>query len=77
MLQELVGDKPLQRFRVEYEKLFRTLKKSHGARYDPLPSAQIPAVYCAPPDHVPPCSKLRWARLTCGAHLPDSRRPAV
>jgi hypothetical protein len=30
-LQELVGDKALQRFRVEYEKLFRTLKKSHGA----------------------------------------------
>jgi hypothetical protein len=31
VLQELVGDKALQRFRVEYEKLFRTLKKSHGA----------------------------------------------
>ena len=30
VLQELVGDKALQRFRVEYEKLFRTLKKSHG-----------------------------------------------
>eukprot|EP00967_Tisochrysis_lutea_P065680 scaffold85448_cov17-Tisochrysis_lutea.AAC.3 len=31
VLQELVGDKSLERFRVEYEKLFRTLKKSHGA----------------------------------------------
>ncbi len=30
VLQELVGDKSLERFRVEYEKLFRTLKKSHG-----------------------------------------------
>lgn len=31
VLQDLVGDKALQRFRVEYEKLFRVLKKSHGA----------------------------------------------
>lgn len=31
VLKELVGDKALQRFRVEYEKLFRVLKKSHGA----------------------------------------------
>jgi hypothetical protein len=31
-LQELVGDKALERFRVEYEKLYRTLKKSHGER---------------------------------------------
>ena len=32
VLQELVGDKSLERFRVEYEKLYRALKKSHGAR---------------------------------------------
>ena len=29
MLQELVGDKSLERFRVEYDKLHRALKKSH------------------------------------------------
>ena len=29
VLQELVGDKSLERFRVEYEKLHRALKKSH------------------------------------------------
>ena len=29
MLQELVGDKSLERFRSEYEKLHRALKKSH------------------------------------------------
>jgi len=31
VLQELVGDKSLERFRVEYEKLHRALRKSHGA----------------------------------------------
>lgn len=30
VLQELVGDRSLERFRVEYEKLYRALKKSHG-----------------------------------------------
>ena len=30
VLQELVGDHSLERFRVEYEKLHRALKKSHG-----------------------------------------------
>ena len=29
VLQELVGDKSLERFRSEYEKLHRALKKSH------------------------------------------------
>merc|ERR1719453_2775997 len=29
VLQELVGDKSLERFRVEYEKLHRALRKSH------------------------------------------------
>ena len=29
MLTELVGDKSLERFRQEYEKLHRALKKSH------------------------------------------------
>lgn len=29
MLTELVGDKSLEKFRVEYEKLHRALKKSH------------------------------------------------
>eukprot|EP00388_Colpodella_angusta_P034098 GDKK01031395.1.p1 GENE.GDKK01031395.1~~GDKK01031395.1.p1 ORF type:complete len:895 (-),score=273.63 GDKK01031395.1:85-2769(-) len=29
VLQELVGDKSLEHFRLEYEKLYRTLKKSH------------------------------------------------
>ena len=29
VLQELVGDKSLERFRAEYEKLHRALKKSH------------------------------------------------
>ena len=29
MLQELVGDKSLERFRSEYEKLHQALKKSH------------------------------------------------
>ncbi|KAJ1617385.1 hypothetical protein T492DRAFT_850127 [Pavlovales sp. CCMP2436] len=29
VLQELVGDKSLERFRTEYEKLHRALKKSH------------------------------------------------
>ena len=29
VLQDLVGDKSLERFRVEYEKLHRALKKSH------------------------------------------------
>ena len=29
MLQELVGDKSLERFRSEYDKLHRALKKSH------------------------------------------------
>lgn len=32
VLQELVGDRSLERFRIEYEKLYRALKKSHGAR---------------------------------------------
>ncbi|GAX75026.1 hypothetical protein CEUSTIGMA_g2472.t1 [Chlamydomonas eustigma] len=31
VLQELVGDKSLERFRVEYEKLHRALKKSHDS----------------------------------------------
>lgn len=30
VLQELQGDRSLDRFRVEYEKLHRALKKSHG-----------------------------------------------
>lgn len=30
VLNELVGDRSLERFRVEYEKLHRALKKSHG-----------------------------------------------
>lgn len=30
VLQELAGDKGLERFRIEYEKLYRALKKSHG-----------------------------------------------
>jgi len=30
VLDELAGDKSLERFRIEYEKLYRTLKKSHG-----------------------------------------------
>lgn len=30
MLEELVGDHSLERFRVEYEKIHRALKKSHG-----------------------------------------------
>ncbi len=34
VLQELVGDKSLERFRVEYEKLHRALRKSHGACWD-------------------------------------------
>jgi formyltetrahydrofolate hydrolase len=29
VLQELVGDKSLEHFRIEYEKLHRALKKSH------------------------------------------------
>ena len=29
VLNELVGDKSLERFRLEYEKLHHTLKKSH------------------------------------------------
>jgi hypothetical protein len=32
VLTDLAGDKSLERFRIEYEKLYRTLKKSHGAR---------------------------------------------
>lgn len=32
MLDELATDKSLERFRIEYEKLFRALKKAHGAR---------------------------------------------
>jgi hypothetical protein len=31
VLNELAGDKSLERFRIEYDKLYRTLKKSHGA----------------------------------------------
>lgn len=31
VLTELASDKSLERFRIEYEKLYRTLKKSHGA----------------------------------------------
>ena len=31
VLEELVGDQSLERFRVEYEKIHRALKKSHGA----------------------------------------------
>merc|ERR1719364_490598 len=31
VLQELVGDKSLEHFRLEYEKLHRALKKSHGS----------------------------------------------
>lgn len=31
VLTELAGDRSLERFRLEYEKLYRTLKKSHGA----------------------------------------------
>lgn len=30
VLQELGGDKALERFRIEYEKLYKALKKSHG-----------------------------------------------
>lgn len=30
VLQELASDKGLERFRIEYEKLYRALKKSHG-----------------------------------------------
>jgi hypothetical protein len=33
VLDELAGDRSLERFRLEYEKLYRTLKKSHGARH--------------------------------------------
>jgi hypothetical protein len=36
VLSELVGDKSLERFRVEYEKLYRALKKSHGASHTAL-----------------------------------------
>lgn len=32
VLSELATDKSLERFRLEYEKLFRTLRRSHGAR---------------------------------------------
>lgn len=31
VLNELAGDNSLERFRIEYEKLYRSLKKSHGA----------------------------------------------
>lgn len=30
VLQELASDKALERFRIEYEKLYKALKKSHG-----------------------------------------------
>jgi hypothetical protein len=32
VLQELASDKALERFKIEYEKLYRALRKSHGAR---------------------------------------------
>jgi hypothetical protein len=31
VLNELAGDKSLERFRIEYDTLYRALKKSHGA----------------------------------------------
>lgn len=31
VIRELTGDQTLDRFRVEYEKLFKAVKKSHGA----------------------------------------------
>lgn len=31
VLTELAGDRALERFRLEYERLYRALKKSHGA----------------------------------------------
>jgi hypothetical protein len=30
VLQELASEKALERFRIEYEKLYKTLRKSHG-----------------------------------------------
>lgn len=41
VLSELVGDKSLERFRVEYEKLYRALKKSHGASHTALWTEQF------------------------------------
>ncbi|KAF6263859.1 hypothetical protein COO60DRAFT_1457868 [Scenedesmus sp. NREL 46B-D3] len=42
VLQELATDKGLERFRIEYEKLYRALKKSHG-KLAVLPSAAAAA----------------------------------
>lgn len=33
VIRELTGDQTLDRFRVEYEKLFKAVKKSHGASF--------------------------------------------
>lgn len=53
VLQELVGDKSLERFRVEYEKLFRTLKKSHGE--DKSDTLHVTSIQAYKHTHTHPC----------------------
>jgi hypothetical protein len=43
VLKELVGDKSLDRFRIEYEKVFRALRKTHGGAAFPGPARSIAA----------------------------------
>lgn len=51
VLQELAGDQSLERFRIEYEKLFRALRKTHGAALKPPACAPLtlpPAIHGLP-----------------------------
>jgi hypothetical protein len=50
VLQELASDKGLERFRIEYEKLYRALKKSHG-KFQML-TAAVQRLMCVPAPNV-------------------------
>lgn len=54
VLQELASDKGLERFRIEYEKLYRALKKSHGKLPD-ADSSSTPPVYVSAPEETGSC----------------------
>ena len=60
-MKELSDDRSLERFKIEYEKLFKALKKSHGQQhhggnssYNHAPTAHVHKIMNYP------CAEVAW-----------------
>jgi hypothetical protein len=65
VLKELSDDRSLERFKIEYEKLFKALKKSHGE--SPCETSSCTAVLMGPGS----------GGMECATHPPAASVPLV